>query len=60
MIRRGLALQKAFSFMVSTAGWWLLPLAGRWTSTEFMPIDALGPAIQILFDALKETASRRD
>ena len=25
---------------------------------EFMPIDALGPAIQILFEALKETASR--
>jgi di/tripeptidase len=24
---------------------------------EFMPIDALGPAIQILFEALKETAS---
>jgi acetylornithine deacetylase/succinyl-diaminopimelate desuccinylase-like protein len=27
---------------------------------EFMPIDSLGPAIQILFEALKETASRRD
>jgi acetylornithine deacetylase/succinyl-diaminopimelate desuccinylase-like protein len=26
---------------------------------EFMPIDALGPAIRILFDALKETASPR-
>ena len=26
---------------------------------EFMPIDALGPAIQILFEALKETASTR-
>lgn len=26
MIRRGLAIRKAFSFMVSTAGWWLLPL----------------------------------
>jgi acetylornithine deacetylase/succinyl-diaminopimelate desuccinylase-like protein len=26
---------------------------------EFMPVDALGPAIQILFEALKETASRR-
>jgi acetylornithine deacetylase/succinyl-diaminopimelate desuccinylase-like protein len=26
---------------------------------EFMPIDSLGPAIQILFDALKETASNR-
>jgi acetylornithine deacetylase/succinyl-diaminopimelate desuccinylase-like protein len=26
---------------------------------EFMPIDALGPAIHILFDALKETASPR-
>ena len=25
---------------------------------EFMPIDALGPAIQILFEALKETASK--
>ena len=25
---------------------------------EFMPIDALGPAIRILFEALKETASR--
>jgi acetylornithine deacetylase/succinyl-diaminopimelate desuccinylase-like protein len=25
---------------------------------EFMPVDALGPAIRILFDALKETASR--
>lgn len=25
---------------------------------EFLPIDALGPAIQILFDALKETASK--
>lgn len=25
---------------------------------EFMPIDALAPAIQILFEALKETASR--
>jgi acetylornithine deacetylase/succinyl-diaminopimelate desuccinylase-like protein len=25
---------------------------------EFMPIDALGPAIQILFEALRETASR--
>jgi acetylornithine deacetylase/succinyl-diaminopimelate desuccinylase-like protein len=25
---------------------------------EFMPIDALGPAIQILFEALKEAASR--
>jgi acetylornithine deacetylase/succinyl-diaminopimelate desuccinylase-like protein len=25
---------------------------------EFMPVDALGPAIQILFEALKETASR--
>ena len=26
---------------------------------EFMPVDALGPAIQILFEALKETASNR-
>ena len=26
---------------------------------EFMPIDALEPAIQILFEALKETASKR-
>jgi acetylornithine deacetylase/succinyl-diaminopimelate desuccinylase-like protein len=26
---------------------------------EFMPVDALGPAIQILFEALKETASKR-
>ena len=26
---------------------------------EFMPVDALGPAIQILFEALKETASIR-
>jgi len=25
---------------------------------EFLPVDALGPAIQILFEALKETASR--
>ena len=25
---------------------------------EFIPVDALGPAIQILFEALKETASR--
>jgi acetylornithine deacetylase/succinyl-diaminopimelate desuccinylase-like protein len=25
---------------------------------EFLPVDALGPAIQILFDALKDTASR--
>ena len=25
---------------------------------EFLPVDALGPAIQILFDALKEAASR--
>ena len=25
---------------------------------EFMPVDALGPAIQILFEALKETASK--
>jgi acetylornithine deacetylase/succinyl-diaminopimelate desuccinylase-like protein len=25
---------------------------------EFMPIDALGPAIQILFEALKDTASK--
>jgi acetylornithine deacetylase/succinyl-diaminopimelate desuccinylase-like protein len=25
---------------------------------EFMPVDALGPAIRILFDALKETAAR--
>ena len=25
---------------------------------EFIPLDALGPAIQILFEALKETASR--
>jgi acetylornithine deacetylase/succinyl-diaminopimelate desuccinylase-like protein len=25
---------------------------------EFMPLDAMGPAIQILFEALKETASR--
>lgn len=25
---------------------------------EFMPLDALGPAIRILFEALKETASR--
>jgi acetylornithine deacetylase/succinyl-diaminopimelate desuccinylase-like protein len=25
---------------------------------EFMPVDALGPAIQILFEALKETAAR--
>ena len=25
---------------------------------EFMPVDALGPAIQILFDALRDTASR--
>ena len=24
---------------------------------EFMPIDSLGPAIQILFEALKETAA---
>ena len=27
---------------------------------EFMPIDSLGPAIQILFEALKETAAKRD
>jgi acetylornithine deacetylase/succinyl-diaminopimelate desuccinylase-like protein len=26
---------------------------------EFMPVDALGPAIQILFEALKETAASR-
>ena len=26
---------------------------------EFLPVDALGPAIQILFEALKETASNR-
>jgi acetylornithine deacetylase/succinyl-diaminopimelate desuccinylase-like protein len=26
--------------------------------SEFIPVDALGPAIRILFDALKETASR--
>jgi acetylornithine deacetylase/succinyl-diaminopimelate desuccinylase-like protein len=25
---------------------------------EFMPVDAMGPAIQILFEALKQTASR--
>ena len=25
---------------------------------EFMPIDALGPAIQILFEALRQTAAR--
>ena len=32
--------------------------AGAQADAEFMPIDALGPAIQILFEALKETASR--
>jgi hypothetical protein len=26
---------------------------------EFMPVDALGPAIQILFDALRDTAANR-
>ncbi|HEX6463658.1 MAG TPA: M20/M25/M40 family metallo-hydrolase, partial [Vicinamibacterales bacterium] len=26
--------------------------------SEFIPVDAVGPAIQILYDALKETASR--
>jgi acetylornithine deacetylase/succinyl-diaminopimelate desuccinylase-like protein len=26
---------------------------------EYVPVDALGPAIQILFDALKETAGKR-
>jgi hypothetical protein len=25
---------------------------------EFLPVDAVGPAIEILFDALKETVSR--
>jgi acetylornithine deacetylase/succinyl-diaminopimelate desuccinylase-like protein len=25
---------------------------------EFIPLDAMGPAIQILFEALKQTASR--
>ena len=25
---------------------------------EFMPVDSLAPAIQILFEALKETASK--
>jgi acetylornithine deacetylase/succinyl-diaminopimelate desuccinylase-like protein len=28
------------------------------SDAEFIPVDALGPAIQILFEALKETASR--
>jgi acetylornithine deacetylase/succinyl-diaminopimelate desuccinylase-like protein len=27
--------------------------------SEFIPVDAIGPAIQILFEALKETASKR-
>lgn len=27
--------------------------------SEFMPVDAMGPAIQILFEALRETASKR-
>jgi hypothetical protein len=26
---------------------------------EFIPVDALGPAIQILFEALRDTASSR-
>jgi acetylornithine deacetylase/succinyl-diaminopimelate desuccinylase-like protein len=26
---------------------------------EYLPVDALGPAIQILFEALKETAGKR-
>jgi acetylornithine deacetylase/succinyl-diaminopimelate desuccinylase-like protein len=26
---------------------------------EFVPLDALGPAIQILYDALVETASKK-
>ncbi|MEO6223051.1 MAG: M20/M25/M40 family metallo-hydrolase [Vicinamibacterales bacterium] len=27
--------------------------------SEFLPVDAMGPAIQILFEALRETASKR-
>jgi len=27
--------------------------------SEFMPVDAMGPAIQILFEALRETAAKR-
>lgn len=35
-------------------------IASMHSDAEFLPVDTLGPAIQILFEALKETASRSD
>lgn len=34
-------------------------IASMHSDAEFIPTDAIGPAIQIIFEALKETASRR-
>jgi hypothetical protein len=34
-------------------------LASMHGDAEYIPADALGPAIQILFEALKETAGKR-
>jgi acetylornithine deacetylase/succinyl-diaminopimelate desuccinylase-like protein len=34
-------------------------IASMHGDAEFIPLDAIGPAIQIMFDALRETAARR-
>jgi acetylornithine deacetylase/succinyl-diaminopimelate desuccinylase-like protein len=47
---------KSYGFMPA-----ILPaaaIASMHGDAEFVPVDALGPAIQIFFEALRETASR--